>query len=102
MPEPPARVSLNPSPIRPEPIERVKSLLDRWISRTAEHLVVAMIKRGEPLTVVVSDADYQGYLETLEIMEDAEAQVAIAEGEADLRAGRVRDFDELRRSPRIA
>jgi PHD/YefM family antitoxin component YafN of YafNO toxin-antitoxin module len=80
----------------------VKSLLDRWISRTAEHLVVAMIKRGEPLTVVVSDADYQGYLETLEIMEDKEAQAAMAEGESDLHAGRIRDFDEIRRTPRVA
>lgn len=73
-------------------------MLDRWIARTAEHLVLAMIRRGDPVTVVVSDNDYQGYLETLEIMDDPEAQTGIAEGEEDLRAGRVRDFDEIRRS----
>src|SRR5690242_8385164 len=76
VPDPPARPPLNPSPVRPEAVERVKALLDRWISRTAEHLVLAMIKRGEPVTVVVSDADYQGYLATLEIMDDPEAQAA--------------------------
>lgn len=77
-------------------------MLDRWVSRTAEHLVLAMIRRGESVTVVVSDSDYQGYLETLEIMDDPEAQAAIAEGEADLQAGRVRDFDEVRRTPHVA
>ena len=56
----------------------------------------------EPVTVVVSDSDYQGYLETLEIMDDPEAQQAIAEGEADLQAGRVSDFDEVRRTPHVA
>lgn len=77
-------------------------MLDRWLARTAEHLVLAMIRRGERAAVVLPDREYEGYLETLEIMDDPEAQAAIADGEADLRAGRVREFDEVRRPPSVA
>lgn len=92
----------DPSPLRSEPVERVKAMLDRWVSRTAEHLVLAMIKRGEPGVVVVPSDEYEGYMHTLEIMDDPEAQQALAEGEQDEREGRLRSYEDVRRDLGIA
>jgi PHD/YefM family antitoxin component YafN of YafNO toxin-antitoxin module len=88
---------VDPSPLRSDPVERVKSMLDRWVSRTAEHLVLAMIKRGEPGVVVVPSDEYEGYMHTLEIMDDPEAKAALAEGERDEREGRLRPYEDVRR-----
>lgn len=92
----------NPSPVRSDPVERVKAMLDRWVSRTAEHMVLAMIKRGEPGVVVVPSDEYEGYMHTLEIMDDPEAQEALAEGERDEREGRLRDYEDVRRDLGLA
>jgi hypothetical protein len=99
---PRASAPQNPSPIRSDPVERVKALLDRWVARTAEHLVIAMIKSGEPGVFVVPSDEYEGYMQTLEMMEDDEAQVALREGEQDERDGRVRPYEETRRDLGLA
>jgi PHD/YefM family antitoxin component YafN of YafNO toxin-antitoxin module len=72
-------------------------MLDRWLARTAEHLVLAMIRKGDPVAVVVPRDDYEAYLETAEIIEDEEAHTALLEGEKDVRAGRVRPYEDVRR-----
>ena len=72
-------------------------MLDRWLARTAEHLVLAMIRKGDPVAVVVPRDAYEAYLETAEILEDEEAQAALGEGEEDVRGGRVRAYEDARR-----
>jgi len=94
--------NLTSPPIRNEAVERVKQMLDRWMARTAEHLVLAMIKRGEPTTVVVSAEDFEGYIHTLEVMDDKEAQTALSEGETDEREGRLRPYEDARRDLGLA
>jgi PHD/YefM family antitoxin component YafN of YafNO toxin-antitoxin module len=72
-------------------------MLDRWLARTAEHLVLAMIRKGDPVAVVVPRDEYEAYLETAEILEDEETQAALGEGEEDVRDGRVRPYEDARR-----
>jgi PHD/YefM family antitoxin component YafN of YafNO toxin-antitoxin module len=72
-------------------------MLDRWLARTAEHLVLAMIRKGDPVAVVLPREDYEAYVETAELMDDEEAQIALREGEQDVRDGRVRPYEDVRR-----
>ena len=83
-------------------MERVRGMLDRWLARAAEHLVLVMIRKGDPAAVVLPRDEYEGYVETLEVMEDEEAQAALREGEEDIREGRVRPYDEARRDLGLA
>lgn len=55
-----------------------------------------MIKKCVPGVVVVPSHEYEGYWHTLEIMEDEEAQAALAEGEQDEREGRLRPYSDVR------
>jgi PHD/YefM family antitoxin component YafN of YafNO toxin-antitoxin module len=72
-------------------------MLDRWLARTAEHLVLAMIRKGDPVAVVLPREDFEAYVETAEVMDDEEAQRALREGEQDIRDGRVRPYEDARR-----
>jgi prevent-host-death family protein len=58
-----------------------------------EHYVVS--KRGKPEAVLMSMDDYEGWLETLEIMSDPEAVKDIKQAEKDIKEGRVYDFEEV-------
>ena len=52
-------------------------------------------KRGKPEAVLMSMDDYEGWLETLEIMSDKEAMEDIRQAEKDFREGRFYDFEEI-------
>lgn len=52
-------------------------------------------KRGEPEAVLMSMDDYEGWLETLEIMSDPEAMEDIRLAEKELKEGKVYDFEEV-------
>lgn len=94
--------NLESPPIRGDKVNALRGLLDRWVARTAEHLVIAMIKKGDPTAVVVPQDEYEGYLHTLELMEDEEAQAALREGELDALEGRARPYEDVRRDLGLA
>lgn len=52
-------------------------------------------KRGKPEAVLMSMDDYEGWLETLEIMSDKEAMEDIRQAEKDLREGRFYTYEEV-------
>ena len=52
-------------------------------------------KRGKPEAVLMSMDDYEGWLETLEIMSDKEAMKDIRQAEKDLKEGKFYDFEEI-------
>lgn len=97
-----SRSELESPPIHGEKVSALRGLLDRWMARTAEHLVIAMIKKGDPTAVVVPQEEYEGYLHTLELMEDDEAQSALQEGERDALEGRARSYEDVRRDLDLA
>jgi antitoxin YefM len=52
-------------------------------------------KRGKPEAVLMSMDDYEGWLETLEIMSDPEAMEDIRQAEKEFEEGKAIDFEEV-------
>lgn len=46
-------------------------------------------RHGRPVAVILSADDYEGLIETLNILSDDDTMAALAEAEADVEAGRV-------------
>ena len=64
------------------------------VSAAHEHVVIT--KQGRPEAVVLSADEFESWQETLEIMADKKAMAAIARAERDIKAGRVRSWDDVR------
>jgi antitoxin YefM len=71
---------------------RLASLL-RQVEEVGEPTVIT--RSGHPAGVLVSLEEYEGILETLEVLADEELRKAVEEGLADLAAGRVVEHEEL-------
>lgn len=56
---------------------------------------IVITRSGRPAGVLVSIEEYEGLLETLEILADAELAAAVREGLDDVAAGRVVTHTEL-------
>ena len=52
---------------------------------------------GTPKIVMIPYEDYEGLLETLDILSDPEAVKGIEEGEADIKAGRTIPWEEVKK-----
>lgn len=57
--------------------------------------IVTITREGHPPLIIMSQDEWEGHLETLEIMADPELTKAIREGKADMDAGRVITLEEL-------
>ena len=75
-------------PALPRVIKRIDDRLDRYI----------ITKRGKPMVVMLSVDDYDSLMETLDILADPKAMAGIRRGEEDIRKGRTRSWDEVKRS----
>ena len=64
------------------------------VSSGHEHVVIT--KQGRPEAVVMSVEEFESWQETLEIMADRGAMAAIARAERDIKAGRVRAWEEIK------
>lgn len=53
------------------------------------------IQHREGAVVLISEEDYEGLLETLELLSRPGMAASLAEAEADVAAGRTRTIDEL-------
>jgi antitoxin YefM len=68
------------------------------VSSGHEHVVIT--KRGRPQAVVMSVDEFESWQETLEIMADKKAMAAIARAERDIKAGRIRGWEEIKAGKR--
>jgi len=59
-------------------------------------------RNGSRVAVLLGADDYDGLMETLEILSDPELIAGIAEGQRDIDAGRVYSSDEMRAAMRAA
>ncbi len=75
-------------PTLPQVIERIDGRLDRYV----------ITRRGKPVAVMLSVEDYEALIETLDILGDPRAMAGLRRGESDLRAGRMRAWDQVKRS----
>ncbi len=64
------------------------------VSSNHEHVVIT--KQGRPKAVVMSPDEFESWQETLEIMADKKAMAAIARADRDIKAGRLRDWADVK------
>ena len=57
---------------------------------------ITLTRRGEPYVVMMSASEYEGILETLEILSDPEAMGALKSSEEDIQAGRLKSWREFK------
>lgn len=74
-------------PELPEVIKDIDSKLDRFI----------VTKRGKPVAVMMSPDDYEGLLETIEILSDKETAKRIKEAKREIKEGKTVSLEKLRR-----
>ena len=75
--------------LRPD-LPRVVAAIDqKW-----ERYIVT--RHGKPLIVMLSVEDYESLMETLDILADPKAVRGLKRGEADMRRGRTRSWQEVR------
>ncbi len=77
----------------------LSDLLDD-VERRHEHVVIS--RRGRPVAILLSTADWEAMEETLEILEDDALLEALRESEDDVRAGRLTSLSEVRRDLGLA
>lgn len=83
--------------MRTLPLTEARKDLPKIVDEVStEHEHVVITKRGRPEAVVMSADEFESWQETLEIMADKKAMAAIARAERDIKAGRVRNWDEIR------
>ena len=74
-------------PDLPGVINGIDSKLDRYI----------VTKRGKPVVVMMSVDDYEGIMETLDILSDKEAVKRIKKAEREIKNGKTITLEKLRR-----
>ncbi len=74
-------------PELPEVIKKIDTKLDRYI----------ITKRGKPVAVMMNIDDYEGILETLEILSDKEAVKRIKKAKQEIKTGEAVSLEQLRR-----
>ncbi len=79
------------------PLGEVKDRLSEYIAGVERtHDRVTITRHGRPAAVLISPDDLAALEETVDILTTPGSREAIAEGRADLAAGRVADNDALR------
>ncbi|MFH1723200.1 MAG: type II toxin-antitoxin system Phd/YefM family antitoxin [Elusimicrobiota bacterium] len=71
----------------PKVANAIESRLDRYI----------VTRRGEPVMMLISPEDYEGLLETIEILSDKASVRRIRKSRREARAGKTISLDALRR-----
>jgi antitoxin YefM len=74
-------------------------LLDE-VENVHEHVVIT--RNGRPAAIVMSQAEYDSLIETLEILGDEELMADLAAGDEDVAAGRLVPWEEVKRELGLA
>ena len=72
----------------PKVMDRIDKKLDRYV----------VTRRGKPVAVIMNVDDYEALVETLDILNDAEAMRGLRRGEEDIRKGRVVPWKKVKKS----
>lgn len=62
-----------------------------------ESITITLTYHGKPKWVIMSGDEYEGLMETLEILSNEELVKDLREAEEDIKAGRVISFEELKK-----
>lgn len=88
---------------RTVPFSRARSeltqLLDDLMKRH-DHIVIT--RNGLPAAIMMSAEEYEALQETVEVLQDADLMASLRRSEADVKAGRVSNWRDVKRSRRLA
>ena len=74
--------------------EELASLVENAKKRLDEYVITV---NGTPAAVIISALEYESLKETNEILADKKLMKAIKEGEEDVKAGRVHDWEDVKK-----
>ena len=74
--------------------QELTTLVDNAKNKLSEYIITV---NGSPAAVLIGAAEYESWKETNEIMADPALMRAIREGERDIAAGRVYDWEEVKK-----
>lgn len=69
-------------------------LVDNAKKKLSEYVITV---NGSPAAVIISAAEYESWKETNEILADPQLMKAIRQGEKDVKAGRLHDWEDVRK-----
>lgn len=75
-------------PKLPEVLGLVEKRLERFV----------ITRRGKPVGVLMNVDDFEGLLETIDVLKDKELLKRLKRAAADVKAGRTRSLEEIHRS----
>jgi prevent-host-death family protein len=78
--------------------EELTSLVENAKKRLDEYVITV---NGIPAAVIVSVAEYESWKETNEILADKKLMKAIKQGEEDIKAGRVYDWEDVKKELKL-
>lgn len=80
------------------PITEARINLTTLINRANKQLDEYIITvNGKPAAVIMSAREYEGWKETNEILADKKLMKAIRQGEKDIEAGRIYDWEDVKK-----
>lgn len=77
----------------------LSELLDE-VQAVQDHVVIT--RNGKPVAVLMSMDEWESWEETIEVLSDEETMVALKRSEEDVKAGRLVDWDEVKRDLDLA
>lgn len=80
------------------PITKAREELTKLVNKankTMDEFIITV--SGVPRAVLISSAEYESWKETNEILSDKKLMKAIKQGEEDIKAGRVYDWDDVKK-----
>lgn len=84
--------------IKTLPITEARNNLTKLVDDASKKLDEFVITvNGKPAAVLLSADEYESWKETNEILADKQLMEAIKEGEEDIKAGRVKDWEEVKK-----
>lgn len=78
--------------------QNLTTLVDRANKRLDEYVITV---KGKPAAVLMSAKEYDSWRETNGILADKKLMKAIKQGEKDVEAGRLYDWEEVKKELRI-
>ena len=78
----------NLRPSLPKVMDLVETQMERFV----------ITKHGKPVGVILSVQDYEGLIETLDILGDKDLVKRLDRAEADVKVGRTRSLEDIHRS----
>ena len=78
--------------------EELTSLVENAKKRLYEYVITV---NGTPAAVIISAAEYESWKETNEILADKKLMKAIKQGEEDIKAGRVYDWEDVKKELKL-